>query len=553
MVCRVFAIFLLCFVFSSSTFVDAAERTIYYNGEPSKKNWGWEIFRYVAAKMKLRELFYPTGEIGPGDHKTFSSRVWKLTIEGFNEDVDIKVDDVFTDENSVSHLTIENCSGKWAHLVEKFPKLKTLLIRDSNIGYDNMVILYGFLNQPREEGLGIRSIKFELLKRDFGYDESLILDQLESRKRGDTISSFTEKFADEDEYRKYGKAFLPSLELMDDLKTFIEFQKSQLEQQEMQLSGIQFGYVEKIELEGGDVCVMIGDIHGSADALCQVLQDLVDKKYVSDDFVAADKVKIFFTGNMIERGFHSVVTLDMIFKLANKSNRNDRKSVFITCGTRELNREGNWEGRQFLDEITHKYKEDKPKKLMLLFDQAFKFFPSAYFLRLPSGDFCQVNHGGPAMYLLESEDDFVIPDWFKNLEEQPRFWAIQDKVQKALVNNKYVLKHQKTEWTDFFEEDIPVRGFGERLRINADKVGPRYKEYKVHNVVHGEHNPENPAFLERTGGGLTIWGLNSMPEALGGYKYFGYLEMRIPMDPSGTGRMFFPISKPARITCYESL
>jgi len=493
---KIFSVFLLCFFFSSTSFVDvfSVEEVIIFQEESEvKSSRFWQVLRYIAVSTRLRELFYPTGVIGPDEKgKTFSSRVWKLTIKGFEDD-DVYTEEAFPDGNNVTHLTIENGKGDWAYVVEKFPKLRTLLIRDSDVTHKSIDGLsYSLREQQNTQD--IQSIKFVSTQKDWSDGENKLFGELrnvfeEPDVRFSTISAFTEAFVTENKYKiDYGQ-IIPYEELKADLRKFIVRERRKIRS----LGVVENGYAEKVSLAEGDALVVTGDIHGSADALRENLENQRLDGFIADDFSIPDNVRYVCTGDLVDRGLHSVEAVVILVKKANKNNVGGKQKVLIARGNHETREIASAYG--LTAEIDAKY-PDNAEELKGLIFEVFELLSCAYFLKFPDGNFIQVNHGGSVFipkpkefgeFGLAEEEEFDVPDWFANLESQPDIWKLENRTeQDALLWNDY---HQ-----GFGSHN--VRGSLRFHSVGIKSVEKYYAETRIKLILRGHEHVDYPVGLE---------------------------------------------------------
>jgi len=539
---RIFSVFLLCFFFSSASFVDvfSVEEVIIFKDVPEvKPSRFWEALRYIAVKTKLRELFYPTGVVGPDEEgKTFSSRVWKLTIKDFNG-VDVEIDKAFSRGNNVTHLTIENCEGEWAHVVEKFPKLKTLLVRNSLVDRRNIFSLLYPLIEP-QMAKDVQSIKFINTKTNWNEKQNKLFDYIrnasdEKEVEFPTISSFANEFFSHG--RKYSENLLTIKyeTLKAELVEFIVRERRYLRS----LGVIGIGYAEKVILAEGDRLVATGDIRGSANALCKNFGNQRDASLISDDFIIQDGFKFIFTGNIAGRGKHGVEAWTMLLRLKNNNSVGGERKVLIARGNHETREMAPVCG--FTEEIDSKY-PDNAEELKVLFSEVFKLLSCAYFLKCPDDNFIQVNHGGPVLIpktkpkepgalvtsVVESgglKKEFNVPDWFKNLEDQPNIWKLKSEiVLRALLWNNY-----KGAWGG----DL-VPGDFSFYTVGTETVKENYEKFRVKAILRGHKPIDYPVSYEPRGRKVptdvdhlmseqfNVFTFMSMPEARADFENCGY-------------------------------
>lgn len=136
--------------------------------------------------------------------------------------------------------------------------------------------------------------------------------------------------------------------------------------------------------ENGKV-IVIGDIHSSLQSLTKIIDNLVERNIISDDFVIAEDYTIVFLGDIVDRGPFGLDLLHIIFRLKVSNNFN---KVFILNGNHEDF--GMYSKYGFLDELETQIKRNDYKTIV---NELLIYLPSVLFLSVNEQIF-QMNHGG---------------------------------------------------------------------------------------------------------------------------------------------------------------
>ncbi len=229
-------------------------------------------------------------------------------------------------------------------------------------------------------------------------------------------------------------------------------------------------YVQKIKVPPGSKICIIGDIHGSIHSLLRILSDLIQKKYLSNNFKIIKKnFYIIFTGDLTDRGMYGaeVWYVSLMLKLANWNR------VFLSRGNHEDWILNIYAGSGvplgillgFIAELYSKYTQNANTFLTTLDDkwdqlnsdpnEVYNFFPSLQnFKKVP--DFSQIYHYLPmALYLGSGKDKNI--SWvqfshgaIKKDYDPSGILDSKENIRIVPFDNKEALTQNSFTWGDFF-------------------------------------------------------------------------------------------------------
>jgi len=154
--------------------------------------------------------------------------------------------------------------------------------------------------------------------------------------------------------------------------------------------------------ENGKV-IVIGDIHSSLQSLVKIIDNLVERGIISQDFVIAEDYTIVFLGDIVDRGPFGLDLLHIIFRLKASNGFN---KIFILNGNHEDF--GMYSNYGFLDELESQIPRNDYKTII---NELLIYLPSVLFLSVNEQIF-QLNHGGiepeyiPLAFIYRSQCDY---------------------------------------------------------------------------------------------------------------------------------------------------
>lgn len=278
--------------------------------------------------------------------------------------------------------------------------------------------------------------------------------------------------------------FVDSMEIFDSLYSTSDWcrtsrrglVKMEIDPVSTRTTRIDVSFAEKIEVNPGGRIIVIGDIHSGIHSLVEILDNLLTRGILMDDFKLKRGYKMIFLGDIVDRGGFGLDILNIVFRI---KVRNFQDVTILNGNHEDI---GTYSRYGFKDEIEAQLPstEDQEKVHMLL-----TYLPSVVFVHI-NNTWIQMNHGG--IEPTYDPNDFIQSDYDFEFHG---------------YDNEYDLYHMGLRWNDF-NGNLPGIGPSSRgssiEEFGSDPTNEYLQRNSLTGIIRGHQDTYHCAILKKKNG-----------------------------------------------------